>query len=95
VADPNRRDLEVALALENATERKLAVVSLIDQLVQRLDWRARRRGARRKAPRRARAGGRAQSAFRELLALNERINLGETVESWELHEIADRVRRER
>lgn len=40
MADPNRRDLEVALALENATERKLAVVSLIDQLVQRLDWRA-------------------------------------------------------
>jgi len=32
VADPNRQDLEVALALENPTERKLAVVSLIDQL---------------------------------------------------------------
>jgi hypothetical protein len=40
VAHPDRRDLESALALENATERKLAVVSLIDQLVQRIDWRA-------------------------------------------------------
>ena len=40
MADPNRRDLEAALALENATERKLAVASLIDQLAQRIDWRA-------------------------------------------------------
>jgi hypothetical protein len=37
---PDQRDLVAALALENATERKLAVVSLIDQLVQRIDWRA-------------------------------------------------------
>jgi hypothetical protein len=34
------RDIEAALALENATERKLAVASLIDRLVQRIEWRA-------------------------------------------------------
>src|SRR5213078_2508062 len=37
---PGRQDLEAALALENETERKLAVVSLIDQLVQLIEWRA-------------------------------------------------------
>ncbi len=36
-----------------------------------------------------------QSAFSELLTLKDRIDRGETIESWELHEIADRVRRER
>lgn len=40
VVRPSRRDLEAALALENETERKLAVVSLIDQLVQLIEWRA-------------------------------------------------------
>lgn len=31
---------QTALALKNETERKLAVVSLIDELVQRIGWRA-------------------------------------------------------
>jgi hypothetical protein len=35
-----RAALAQALALENETERKLAVVSLIDQQVQRIEWRA-------------------------------------------------------
>ena len=33
-------ELAQALALENETERKLAVVSLIDERVRRIDWRA-------------------------------------------------------
>jgi hypothetical protein len=35
-----RDDLKRALAIENETERKLAVVSLIDQQVRRIEWRA-------------------------------------------------------
>ncbi len=35
-----RAALAQALALENETERKLAVVSLIDQQVQQINWRA-------------------------------------------------------
>jgi hypothetical protein len=37
---PQREELERALALENETERKLAVAALIDQLAQRIGWRA-------------------------------------------------------
>jgi hypothetical protein len=38
---PSLRDeLTRALALENETERKLAVVSLIDEQVRRIEWRA-------------------------------------------------------
>jgi hypothetical protein len=37
---PRRDELTRALALENETERKLAVVSLIDQQVRRIEWRA-------------------------------------------------------
>src|SRR6266508_7011786 len=35
-----RDELAQALTLEDETERKLAVVSLIDGLVQRIEWRA-------------------------------------------------------
>ena len=38
--DEPRAELQRALALEHPTERKLAVVSLIDELVQRIEWRA-------------------------------------------------------
>ncbi len=38
--DDIRTRFQTALALENETERKLAVVSLIDELVQRIGWRA-------------------------------------------------------
>jgi len=40
VAKPDRQDLERALALENETERKLAVAALVDGLAQSLGWRA-------------------------------------------------------
>jgi hypothetical protein len=40
VMSPLDERLEQALALENETERKLAVVSLIDEQVQRIEWRA-------------------------------------------------------
>jgi hypothetical protein len=38
--DDVRARFQTALALENDTERKLAVVSLIDELVQQIGWRA-------------------------------------------------------
>ncbi len=38
--DDLRARFEAALALEHETERKLAVVSIIDQLVQRIGFRA-------------------------------------------------------
>ncbi len=38
--DDPRAELERALALQNETERKLAVAALIDRLVQRIEWRA-------------------------------------------------------
>jgi len=38
--DDVRARFQTALALEDETERKLAVVSLIDELVQRIGWRA-------------------------------------------------------
>ncbi len=38
--DDPRAELERALLLENETERKLAVVAVIDRLVQRIEWRA-------------------------------------------------------
>jgi hypothetical protein len=38
--DDVRARFQTALAVDNETERKLAVVSLIDELVQRIGWRA-------------------------------------------------------